>query len=206
MCGSEKECRLPSRTWIIGLLFGWLSAPPFCSFSPENETFRVTASGRAPAHEGGLQRRLPRLHVALDMDRRNAQRRRSRVEAIGGVVLRQQVLQRRRDAEQIADGVLILQPVQAADARAPFAAPRLRFRGERDLRPVQRACECGFRWARILWRRHLARLQPFAAAGVVSSSGRLSTRKFLFCVVSSWHSEQCRFRKSLGVVADHPGP
>ena len=110
-----------------------------------------------PVGDGHVQRRVGRFQVLLHQERGDVQRLAAVVEAVRRRVRGQQLLQVDVDAEQVADGVLVLDPVEPAQDRAALCAP-----GGPGLRldPAGERLNVLLRRPRLRLRRHLARLHP----------------------------------------------
>ena len=81
------------------------------------------------------------------------------VEAVGRAVLRQLVAEIDLDAEQVAKGVLVLDPVQAAQDHAPLGGPCGSLgSGHAAIKPIRQGSHFAGWRAGLLLGRHLARL------------------------------------------------
>ena len=97
-----------------------------------------------------------RAHVALQQPRRERQHVADVVEAVAGLVGRQQRPAVDFQGQQVADRVGVLQPVEAADDRPPGIGPRVGRPVELRLEPGGEAVVGGRFGARPPGRRHLA--------------------------------------------------
>ncbi len=125
---------------------------------PPADAFHPTG---CPRRQRGRERPVRGGLVAHEVGRRDLQARAHLVEAPGDGVLRQQVPERDRDAEQILHRLLVLGPVQAPQRRPTLALVDRQRRGvEARPKPFGEFPSLGLLGRGTVPRRHLPRRQP----------------------------------------------